>query len=192
MRGVDNIIGNVAYRAQLLGLLEYRVLDRAAGLCRQRMRTARLLIALYDDRRLCLHEQDLIAEVHLSERFEGVENVLYSVFFADIRHQSDLLIASLCRRAKLGKLRNERNGHVIHTVVIQILYYVRGLALAAAGQAGYDKKLHISSLQNAQLGRTSLLSAAESAAFCFACSSIPSMMVCFLSRQSSTSIMPLG
>ena len=142
MRGVNYIIGDIAYRAQLLCFLEYRVLYRAAGLCRQRVRTARFLIALYDDRGLCLHEQDLIAEVHLAKGLEGAENILYSVFFADIGHERDLLIAPLCRRAQLGKLRDERNGHVIHAVVVKILYDVRGLALSAAGQSGYDKKLH--------------------------------------------------
>lgn len=99
MRGIDNVVGDIPNGAQLLRLLGYGVLYGAPHLGRERMRAARLLVPLYDDLRLGLHEQYLIAEVHGLELLKSAENILYAVFLAHVGDERDLLVASLRRGA---------------------------------------------------------------------------------------------
>ena len=143
IRAVDDEVRPFAYRREQIHLLVYGVLDRGAARG-ERVRAARFLIAPHDGAHVRVHVQDAYAAVHLLELVNGLEQLPEAVLLAHVRHEGDVFIAPAGGDAELGKARHERDGHIVHAVVVQILHHVRGAALARPGQSGDNQKIHLS------------------------------------------------
>ena len=68
---------------------------------------------------------------------------VYALALAHVRHERHALIAARAGEAELREAAQQREGQVVHAVVVHVLEYVRRLALARAGHPGNDKKLHL-------------------------------------------------
>ena len=141
-RGVDDIVCALAHGGEQLALAAHGLGQGAAALGLQRMRPARLLVAAHDGALRRLDEQNAVVHAHVRELPERGKELGKALLAADIRHERDLFISSARGKAELGKLRQQRRGHVVHAVKVQILQHVGRAALAAAGQARYDQKFH--------------------------------------------------
>ena len=84
--------------------------------------------------------------MHLIELLQRLKEGVEGHAGPHVGHERDLLIPSLCRQTQLCKLWDHLRRHIVNTVKSEILKVGRGLALARAGHAGNDNKLHISLL----------------------------------------------
>ena len=138
---VDHKIRPFADRGQEQLFLLDGLLDAHAG-AGERMGTARFLVAAHEGADIGVHVQDAHGAVELGQIVQRVHQLPQTVTLTHVGHQRDALIAAVGVHAQLGKARNQRHGHVVHAVVIQILQNVRRAALPRAGQTGDDKKFH--------------------------------------------------
>ena len=92
----------------------------------------------------CADLLQLIKDVRAKRRqmTERGKKLGKALLTADVRHERDLFIPAARGKAQLGELRQQRRGHIVHAVKVQILQHVGRAALAAAGQARYDQKFH--------------------------------------------------
>ena len=141
-RGVDDVVGALTHGGEQLALAAHGLRQGAAALGLQRVRAARLLIAAHDGALRRLNEQNAVIHTHVCQLVERGKELGEALLTADIRHERDLFIPAARGEAELGKLRQQRRGHIVHAVKIQILQHVGRAALAAAGQPRYDQKFH--------------------------------------------------
>ena len=134
----------------------------------ERMAAARLLVALDDRLDARLNEEYPVSAADLVDIVERLEQLVEISHRADVRHQRHALVAPARGDAQLGKLRHERDRHVIDAVVVQILQDAGDAALARAGEAGDYQNIHLPSLSRQptpQLRRIIFTSGSSSAPY---------------------------
>ena len=124
-------------------LLPGHSLLQGDALSRQRVRPAGFLVAPHQGAQVRVHIEDAHgAALHGLQLIQGAEELPEAVPLPHVGDQGHLVIAAVGIQAELGKARHQRNGHIVHAIVIQILQHVRRPALARAGKTGNDEKFH--------------------------------------------------
>ena len=131
VRGVDDVVCALAHRGKELDLVFDRRLDRDTG-TGQRVAAARLLVALDDVGGVGLHKEDAVIAAEVPEAVEDLEQFLKARALADVGDEGHTFIGFARRHADLRELRNERDRHIVDTVVAQILQHIRRAGFARA------------------------------------------------------------